>query len=247
MKISAAIITFNEENNITDCIKSVLWCDEIIILDSNSTDKTCELAKIFTDKIFLTDMNNYSEKRKLAISYTKNDWVLFIDADERVTEELKEEICKLEENTDVFAYEINRKNYCLGKLIQYCGINPDYHIRLFNKNYAEIINRKIHEGIAVRAKTDRLKNHIIHYTYRNLYQMIEKVNIYSTLEAEENYEKNKPINKIEAVLKPISTFIRIFLIRKGYKDGLEGFYLSFCYSMVNFLSQLKLLKLKGKF
>lgn len=247
MKISAAIITYNEENNITDCIKSVLWCDEIIILDSNSTDKTCELAKIFTDKIFLTNINNYSEKRKLAISYIKNDWVLFIDADERVTEELKEEICKLEDNSDVFAYEINRKNYCLGKWIQYCGINPDYHIRLFNKNYAEITNRKIHEGISVRAKTDRLKNHIIHYTYRNLYQMIEKVNIYSTLEAEENYEKNKPINKIEALLKPISTFIRIFIIRKGYKDGLEGFYMSFCYSMVNFLSQLKLLKLKGKF
>ena len=248
MKITGIVITKNEELNIKGCLESIKWLDEIIIVDTNSEDKTLDHAKNYTEKIYSTQIENIPEKRKFSLSQTEisNSWILFLDADERITPELKDEMESLEENTGIDGYYINRRNYYFGKWIKYCGIYPDYCLRLFRKDKGRVSDRIIHEGIEVDGKCEKLKNDMLHYSYRDLEQMVNKINFFSSAEAEENFLKNKKITKTGVFLHFLSAFLRVFISRKGYKDKLHGFYVSFSYAMVNFLSHLKLLKLQNK-
>lgn len=246
MKISAIVITKNEEKNIEACLDSVKWADEIIVVDSNSKDNTVTLAKKYTPNVLNTRIEGFSEKRKYSLGIAKNNRVLFIDADERVTAELKDEILSLSDSDETSGYYINRKNYCFGKWMRYSGIYPDYHMRLFDKTKAEVTERIVHEGVKVNGNTLRLNSHLIHYSFTSLSQMTYKINLYSTLEALENFRNNKRISKTGVFTHAASAFLRVFISRKGYKDKLEGFFISFSYAMVNFLSHLKLLKLQGK-
>lgn len=247
MKISAVVITKNEENNIKECLKALTFADEIIIIDSNSTDKTAEIASAFTSKIYNVQSDNFSEKRTFSLGKTANEWVLFIDADERVTPELASEITALKTEEGINGYYIGRRNYCFGKWLKHSGVYPDRHIRLFNKNFSEITPRLVHEGIIVNGKTGTLKNEFLHFSYRDLAHMLDKINLYSTLEAEEKFRQKRSISKAGVFTHAISAFLRVYISRKGFKDGINGFFLSFSYSMVNFLSHLKLLKLQNRF
>lgn len=247
MKISAVVITKNEEINIKECLEALEWADEIVIIDSNSTDKTVTEASSYTGKIYTVQTDKFSEKRIYSLSKTANDWVLFIDADERVTPALADEISGLIPENGVYGYYIGRRNYCFGKWLRYSGVYPDRHIRLFNKNFSEITKRLVHEGIVVNGKTGQLKNEFLHYSYRDLSHMLNKINLYSTLEAGESFAKNKKITRTGVFTHALSAFLRVFISRKGFKDGINGFFLSFSYAMVNFLSHLKLLKLQNRF
>jgi glycosyltransferase involved in cell wall biosynthesis len=248
MKISCIVITKNEEKNIADCLESVKWADEIIIVDSYSEDKTCKIASQFTSKIFSIDSDSFAEKRKYSFTLARNEWILFLDADERISPELKIELQLIDELNinGVSGFRINRRNYCFGKWLKYGGQYPDFQLRLFRKNNASVIERPVHEGIKLNGFEDKLQNDIIHYSYSSLEQMLNKINLYSTLEAEEHYKMNKIVSKIGVFTHAVSAFIRVFISRKAYKDKLPGFFISFSYSMVNFLSHLKLLKLQGK-
>lgn len=248
MKITVLIVVKNEENNIKGCLESVKWADEIIIVDSDSTDRTTEIAGVYTKKIFKTSETDVTEKRIFALSKTdvSNEWVLFLDADERITEKLAEEILSLKDDSSIDGYFINRRNYYLGKWIQHSGIYPDYTLRLFRKNRGKVTNRIIHEAIEIDGDTAMLKNDMLHYSYRDLEQMMNKINYFSTLEAKEHLNNKKKITKAGVYTHALSSFLRVFISRKGYKDGLHGFYVGFCYTAVNFLSHLKLLKLQNK-
>lgn len=246
MKISAVAITKNEENNIKDCLETLKWADEIVIIDSGSTDKTRDFAAGYTDKIFLSNNNSVAFNRTLSFEKTKNDWILFLDADERLTPELQKEILSIEHADDVNGYLIGRRNYCFGKWLKYSGVYPDKHIRLFNKQHASITPRIVHEGVEVKGKVCELKSEFIHYSFRDMTHMIDKINYYSTMEAREKFENNKKISKPGVFTHALSAFLRVYVSRKGFKDGVGGFFISFCYAMVNFLSLLKLLKLQGK-
>lgn len=247
MKVSAVVITKNEEKNIKACLKALVWADEIVIIDSNSTDNTAETASAYTGKIFKVQTDNFSEKRNLSLGKTSNEWVLYIDADERVTPELAEEIRGLTAEAGVNGYYIGRKNYCFGKWLRHSGVYPDRHIRLFNKNFSSITPRLVHEGIIVNGKTGILKNEFLHFSYSDLTHMLDKINLYSTLEAEEKFSQNRKITKAGVFTHAISAFLRVYISRKGFKDGIHGFFLGFSYSMVNFLSHIKLLKLQSRF
>jgi len=246
MKISAVVITKNEERNIKSCLETLKWADEIIIVDSNSTDKTQEIASGYTSNIYSVNTDVFSEKRIFSLGKTRNDWVLFLDADERLTKELQEEIQSLQPAEDVHGYSIGRRNYFIGKQLKYSGVYPDKHIRLFNKKYSNITPRIIHEGVEVTGTVKELVHDFDHYSFSGMQQMISKINLYSTLEANENFEKNKQISKAGVFTHALSAFVRVFVSRKGFKDGAAGFFISFSYSMVSFLSHLKLLKLQGK-
>ena len=248
MKITGIVITKNEELNIKDCLESIKWLDEIIVVDSKSKDNTIEIAKNYTDKIYSISEENIPEKRKYALSQTSvsNNWILFLDADERITPELRNEIHSLDESEEINGYYINRRNYYLGRWIKHCGIYPDYTLRLFRKNKGRVTDRIIHEGIEIEGKSAKLKNDMLHYSYRDMEQMVNKINFFSSSQAQEYFIKNKKITKIGVFLHFISAFLRVFVSRKGYKDRLYGLYVSFSYSMVNFLSYLKLLKLQNK-
>jgi glycosyltransferase involved in cell wall biosynthesis len=248
MNITGIVITKNEELNIKECLESIKWLDEIIIIDSYSEDNTLNIAKNYTDKIYSTEIENIPEKRKFSLTQSSisNKWVLFLDADERITSELENEIKSLNEDAGINGYYINRRNYYLGKWIKHCGIYPDYCLRLFRKDKGRVTDRIIHEGIEVDGKCEKLKNDMLHYSYRDMEQMVNKINFFSSAEAEENFSKNKTISKTGVFLHFISAFLRVFISRKGYRDKLHGFYVSFSYAMVNFLSHLKLLKLQNK-
>jgi glycosyltransferase involved in cell wall biosynthesis len=246
VKISVVIITKNEELNIRDCLETVKWADEIVIIDSNSRDKTAGIAMEYTSKIFLTDSDVFSEKRILSFEKTLNDWIFFLDADERLTTELQKELQEIQPEKDVYGYRVNRRNYYFGQWLKNSGVYPDKHIRLFNKKHARITPRIIHEGVEIDGKTGELKGEFLHYSFRDMTHMIEKINLYSTLEAQEKLEKNKKISKAGVFTHALSAFLRVYISRKGFKDKSGGFFISFCYSMVSLLSHLKLLKLQGR-
>lgn len=245
MKISVIILTKNEEHNIKDCLETVKWADEILLIDSNSTDRTVEIASLYNVKIIHDGPESVTEKRMHSIPLAANDWIFFLDADERVTPDLQKELIELEPK-EINGYYINRRNYYFGQWIKHSGVYPDKHIRLFNRKFGKITPRIVHEGIEVTGSTGELKGEYLHYSFQNMAQMVDKINYYSSLEALEKLEKGKKISKAGVFTHAVSAFVRLFISRKGYKDRSGGFFISFSYAMVNFLSHLKLLKLQGK-
>ena len=241
-KISAVIITGNEENNIEDCLKSLLWADEIIVVDSESTDSTVEISKKITEKVFVQKWGGYSAQKSYAISLAKNEWILSIDADERVSEPLAQEILNIDLNK-ANGYYIKRDNYFLGKLIRGCGWGNDMQLRFFKKSETKLTDRLVHEKFLVNGITSKLKNSFSHYSYKNLKDAFAKINIYSTLEANEKVNK-KTVNLFTILFSPAFYFLHHFIIRKGFLDGIYGVIISYMHMVTKLQVQLKIIELK---
>jgi len=245
-KISVIIITGNEEKNISDCLKSVSWADEIIVVDSESEDATVQIAKEFTDKVFISKWEGYAKQKTYALSLAYNEWVLSLDADERVTPALADEILSMEFSNNIFdAYKIHRENYFLGKKISTCGWQNDYQLRLFRKSKTKLTDRLVHEGFIVDGEISQLKNAITHYSYLNLKDGFNKINEYSTLEANEKY-KRKKVNGFTIVFFPVLAFLQHYLIRKGFMDGKHGLMISLMHAMTKLQVQMKMWEIKNK-
>lgn len=241
-KISVVIITGNEENNIKDCLEGVTWADEIIVVDSESTDSTVNIAKKYTDKVFTKKWQGYSVQKTFAVSLAANEWILSLDADERVPENLAKEI--LETDLSIHnGYFIKRDNYFLMKLIRGCGWGNDMQLRLFKKSKTKLSDRLVHEKFIVSGSTSKLKNSFSHYSYNNLKDAFTKINEYSSLEAKEKAGK-KPVNLFTVLLSPPFYFLHHFIIRKGFLDGIYGIIISYMHMMTKLQVQLKILEIK---
>jgi glycosyltransferase involved in cell wall biosynthesis len=240
IKISALIIAKNEEKNIEDCLKSVSWCDEIILVDSKSTDRTVEIAKKYTGKIIVHDWQGYAFARELSLQNALGNWIISLDADERVSPELKNEIQQLlnQENLKN-GYLIPRRNYFLDKVIKTCFWYPDYQMRLFKRESASVSQREVHEGFIVKGEHGELKNDSIHFTHQDLYSTFEKINKYSSLEITE-FVNAKPVRKRDLIIHPVAAFLNHFISRKGYKDGMHGMMVSIIHAMTNMMRYMKL-------
>jgi hypothetical protein len=244
-KISAVIITGNEENNIKDCLKSVQWADEIIVVDSESTDNTVEIAKEFTDKVYTQKWLGYANQKSYAISLVRNEWILSLDADERVTPDLSNEILNYDlENTNYSAFKMKRENYFIGKKIDHCGWGNDYQLRLFRRSKTKLNERLVHEGFIVDGEVSKLKNSIIHYSYTNLKDGLYKINIYSSLEAQEKHNRKK-VTTLRIVLYPVLAFVQHYFIRKGIKDGKHGLMVSLMHAITKLQVQMKMWEIKN--
>ncbi len=245
-KLSVCVISFNEENNIDECLKSVAWADEIIVVDSFSTDRTIELAKRYTSKIFIKEWKGYSEAKNFALQNTSNDWILSIDADERVTPKLKNEILSVINENDkrYTAYKVARRAYFLGKWIKHCGWYPGYVIRLFRKNSGSFNDRRVHEKLNITGEIGTLKNDLLHFTDDNLLHYFNKFNKYTSLAAEDLAEKGAPFRIWHLFIKPIYTFFKMFILKLGFLDGLHGFVLSVLSSAYVFTKYAKLWEIK---
>ncbi|MDA0986710.1 MAG: glycosyltransferase family 2 protein [Bacteroidetes bacterium] len=226
--ISIIIITKNEEKNIEQTLQSVLWADEIIIIDCFSTDNTKQIATKYPVNFIEKKWEGFSSQKSFALQQATNNFVLSIDADEVVTEELRIEIQNLLKSEIEFdAYFISRKNYFLGKWIKSCGWYPDYQIRFGKKDKLFLTNREVHESFESNGRIGYLKNSIDHFTYDSIHHYFEKFNNYTTLDVEAKLLKTKGnINWTNLILNPISQFLRMFLSKKGYKDGLHGLVVS---------------------
>jgi glycosyltransferase involved in cell wall biosynthesis len=240
MSVSVVIVTENEEKNIGDALKSVKDFEDIVVVDSFSEDRTVEICKKYTYRVYQHKWQGYAKQKQMAVDYAEKPWVLILDADERVTQRLKSEIMEEIKNASFSGFYIPRKNFFLDKWIRHGGWWPDYTLRLFLKDMAFIKDRKVHEKVVVKGKVGYLKNPLEHYTYRTVSDYIKKIDRYSTLSAEELREKGVNPGMITMVVHPVSTFFKMFFLRGGFMDGIHGLILAILYSYYTFLKYLKL-------
>lgn len=229
-KISAVISAFNEEEKIEKCLKSVEWADEIIFVDNSSTDKTVQIAKKFTDKIFTqpNDPLKIDLQKNLGFEKATGDYILSLDADETVSEELRNEIKKLlAEKEARTGYKIPRKNIIFGKWIQHSLWWPDYQLRLFKRGKGRFENASVHKPIKVDGEIGQLNESLIHENYQTISQYLYKMDkIYTEVEASRIIDSGKEIKWTDAIRFPANDFLKTFFLQKGYKDGLHGLVLS---------------------
>ncbi len=240
MSVSVVIVTENEEKNIGDALKSVKDFEDLVVVDSFSEDRTVEICKKYTYRVYQHEWQGYAKQKQMAVDYAEKPWVLILDADERVTPELKSEIMEEIKNASFSGFYIPRKNFFLDKWIRHGGWWPDYTLRLFLKDMAFIKDRKVHEKVVVKGKVGYLKNPLEHYTYRTVSDYIKKIDRYSTLSAEELREKGVNPGMLTMVVHPLSTFFKMFFLRGGFMDGIHGLILAILYSYYTFLKYLKL-------
>ena len=228
-RISVIVIAGMEEHNIAECLESVRWADEIIVVNSEKKDRTVVIAKQFTDRVFVRKWEGYASQKNFSLQQAKNEWVLSLDADERVSPELREEISSLD-FSKADGFYIPRRNYFLGKVIRSCGWSPDYQLRLFRKSKTNVTDRKVHEGFTIAGKKDYLKNELIHYTHDSITNTLKKIEEYSTLEAEEKVNRIR-MNGPKMFFKPLWAFIQHFVMRRGFTDGAHGLMVSIIHAM----------------
>lgn len=225
-KLSALIITFNEEDKIERLIKNLNFVDEVVIVDSYSTDSTIEIASKYPNvKLIQHPFENFSKQRNFALNQIQHDWVLFIDADEIVPKKLEKEILDtLKYPKDFIAFEIYRQFYFKNKPLKYSGWQTDKVYRLFNKNNAFFEPTKfVHETLNVTGKTTVLKNKLTHFSYDNYTEYKTKMKHYANLRAQELFTKNLKPNFYHFYIKPIYRFFNHYIIRLGFLDGKNGY------------------------
>lgn len=244
-KLSVTIIAGNEEKNIRDCLESIKWADEIIVVDSESTDRTVEIAREYNATVFIKKWEGFSPQRKFALEKASHEWVLSLDADERVTPELKIEIEKILSGKDqANGYFVPRRNYFLGKHITKCFWYPDYQLRFFKKSQTSVTDKKVHEGYIVNGTPGHMKNDLIHHTHQNLYDTFKKVNDYSSLVAEEKAGQRR-VSSGDLLLHPLAAFFNHYISRKGYQEGIHGFMISAIHAVTNLLTYTKIWEIQN--
>jgi glycosyltransferase involved in cell wall biosynthesis len=239
--ISVVIITYNEERNIREALRSAKDADEIIVVDAFSTDRTVEICREYTDKVYQNEWCGYAGQKQFGINLAKNPWVFVLDADERFTESLWDELSRVSRDDHVYnGYYVSRKNFFLGRLIRHGGWWPDYTLRFFRKDKGSMEERKVHEKVVVDGNTGYLKGHLEHYSYRTISDYLKKMEIYATLSAEELKAKGAHAGIKDMFSHSLCTFIKMFFVRFGFMDGACGFILAALYSYYSFLKYLKL-------
>lgn len=224
MRISAVLITFNEEDNILDAIDSVSWADEVIVVDSNSTDRTVELAKSRGAKTMIRDWTGFSDQKQFGVDAAANDWILSLDADERVSSNLKDEILAIDEPLD--GYKIPRLSFYMGREIRHSGWYPDHQLRLFDRRKARWNGRIIHESVQLDpgSKAGRLKGDILHYSIRNAAEHHRAIGErYAPLASQYMFDNGIRTSPFRVAIAGPAAFIRSYLLKAGFLDGFAGF------------------------
>ncbi len=226
-KISAAIIALNEKDNIRDAIKSLSFADQIIVADTGSTDNTAEIAKNAGAEVHKIKFSGFGETKNKALELCDGEWVFLLDADERVSEELAESILKAAaHNSDTAGFNVNRLTYFLGKPIRHSGWYPDYILRFFKREKGKFSPRLVHEEITVDGPVGRLDGLIIHYSYTNLRQYLDKLNEYSSLSAREMRSSDRKFNYADFIFRPFLIFLKMYFFKAGFLDGFNGILLA---------------------
>lgn len=224
--ISVVLIVKNEADNLHECLGSVEWADEIIVLDSGSNDQTVAKAKQLGAKTFVhTDWQGYGKQRQIAQSYASSDWVFMLDADEVVTDELKKEIIQLVKNDDKeCVYQVPRLSWVFGRFIRHSGWYPDYVVRLYPRKKADYDDALVHEKVIVDKSMNvrDLKSDLLHYTYRDMHHYLVKSAGYGKSWADQKQANNKKSTLLQASVHAFFCFLKMYIIRMGFLDGRQG-------------------------
>lgn len=245
--ISVIIIAKNAEKTINNCLNSLGFLNEIIILDSGSSDRTKEICRQYTDLIFETDWQGFGIQKNRALEKATCEWILSIDADEEISKELALEIQQAIRKEKFTAFYMPRlSNYC-GKWMKHGSWYPDYVLRLWKRGTAHFTNDLIHEKLVVKnGEIGYLKNPLLHYAYDDLNSVLNKVNSYSTIGAQMAFEKSKKSSLSKAILHGLSTFVKSYIFKLGFLDGREGFILAVSNAEGCYYRYLKLMYLNEK-
>ena len=250
-KLSVTIITYNEEENIRDCLQSVKWADEIVVVDSFSTDKTVEICRGYTDRVYQNRWCGFVEQKNFALSKASHNWILSIDADERVSDDLKEEIiARLKSRTthyNVDGYYMPRRTFYVNRWILHCGWYPDYKLRLFKKDkgrWEGTGGTAIHESVKVDGRVGYLKGDILHYSFRDISSHLKTINSYTSISAGEKFKKGERAGILSMLLRPPLNFLKMYFLKRGFLDGIAGFIVSILSSFHVFIKYAKMWELK---
>lgn len=245
--LSVILITKNEAENIHACLESVAWADEIVVVDSGSTDDTVAIAKALGAQVHVHDWPGFGVQKNRALGYSTKDWVLSLDADERVTPELRAEIeaiLKTEQTTD--SYLVPRlSNYC-GRFMYHSGWYPDLLPRLFKRGTARFSDDLVHERLIVEGSSVKLKGLLLHYAFDGMEEVLHKVNQYSTAGAAMMHKRGRQASLTGAVVRGLWSFFRTYILRGGILDGREGFMLAVSNAEGTYYRYLKLMLLNRK-
>jgi len=242
-KISIVIITKNEEERILQTLESVKWCDEIVVVDSCSTDKTVDICKQYNNcKVYNQAFLGYGEQKQLAVGKASYDWVFSLDADEVVSEALKNEIITILRQPEIKAvgFYVPITLVFLNRIFKYGAENKFFHLRLFNKNESNFNTLSLHESVKIKGKTLKLKNEIYHYCYKDIHHYFVKFNTYTTLYKNASLKKGKRASRLETILLFPWEFIRQYFIRGNLFNGYAGFVWSAFSAFYVFVKYIKL-------
>ena len=240
MKITATIITLNEERNIARAIESLRCCDEILILDSGSTDRTVELAANLGARVFEAGWRGYAGQKNWAAEQATNDWILSLDADETLSEPLEAEIWNVKKSGPRFdAYTMPRLACYLGRWIYHSGWYPDRKVRLYDRRKAEWVGDFVHESVKPRGATGHLESNILHFTCESLSEHIKTLDRYTTLAAQELAARKVRVPLTSLIVDPPWNFLKTYFIQRGFQDGLEGLIIAYMAAFYTFLKYAK--------
>ena len=239
-KISVVIITLNEEKNVERCLKSVQWADEIVVLDSYSSDRTVTICKRFTERIFQEDWLGYGKQKNLAAQKASHRWVLNLDADEVISSECALEIKKeLELGPRYPVYRFPRKNFFGNRWVIYGGWYPDWIFRFYDKDRVAFTETRVHESLVPIVEAGTFQQPIEHYSYQGLEDYIARQNHYSTLSARQKIEQGFVAGWVDLLIRPPMAFIKAYLFKQGFREGFLGFFLASTMAFYTFLKYAK--------
>jgi len=241
-EISAIVVCFNEEDNIGDCLESLKWCDEIVVVDSFSTDRTVEICRRYTDRVVQRAWAGYRDQKAFAHSLATKEWVFLVDADERVPPELRSEIREALTRMGgrYAAFSVPRLVYYLGRWWRRGGWYPDYDIRIFRRDRASWGGMDPHERILIDGKVCRLRHPLHHFSYRDISDHLKRINRFTTVSAAELRGQGREARWTDILLRPAFRFFRFYLWKRGFLEGFPGFFIAATAAVYVFLRYAKL-------
>lgn len=242
--ISVVVLTRNEEKDIEDCLKSLDWVDEIVVVDDYSTDKTLKIAKNYQAKIFsLKLQEDFSKQRNFGLEKATNEWVLFVDADERVSQELAAEIKNAVKNENIEGFYLKRKDYFLGRWLKFGETSNVKLLRLAKKGTGRW-RRRVHEIWEVKGRTEELNKPLWHYSHPDLSEFLDKINRNTSIDAKFYFEQGKKFSLLELIFFPVIKFLKNYFFYLGFLDGMAGLIIAGVMSFNSFLIRAKLMELE---
>jgi glycosyltransferase involved in cell wall biosynthesis len=246
MKITATIITLNEERKIARAIESLRCCDEILILDSGSVDRTVELAERLGARVIESAWPGYAAQKNRVAEQAAHDWILSLDADEALSEALEGEIWNLKKNGPRYdAYTMPRMAQYLGKWILHSGWYPDCKVRLYDRRKARWVGEFVHESVKVEGRVGRLESNILHFTCDSISEHIKTMDSYTTLAAQELVARKVKIGVRRLIVDPPWTFLKTYFLQLGFLDGVEGLILAYMAAFYTFVKHAKARNMGG--
>jgi (heptosyl)LPS beta-1,4-glucosyltransferase len=245
--VTVTVITKNEADALADALRSVSWADEIIIVDAESTDDTVKIARQFTDRVYVRTWKGYIDQKNHAASLAKNDWILSLDADERVTPQLADEIRTLLATEPAAAgYRMPRVSFYFGRWMRTTDMYPDYQLRLYDRRKARWDGKYVHESVRADAPVGCLKNELQHHPYRDLSEHLIRMDRYTTMAARQMHEQGRRATVMGLLIHPRLAFLRNYILKGGFRDGKAGLVISLVNSYYVFLKFAKLWEIQHK-